>query len=75
MNRLDDLQADAAKRRAELASTLDAIEDKLNVPKQARIAFDDARRSFRRDPLPWIAGAVAVAATTVGAVVWAIRSR
>ncbi len=75
MNRLDELQADAAKRRADLAATLDAIEDKLNLPKQARIAFDDARRSFRRDPLPWVAGAVAVAAAAVGAAVWAIRSR
>ncbi|RZU66906.1 uncharacterized protein DUF3618 [Microterricola gilva] len=70
-----ELQADAARARAELAATLDAIEDKLNVPKQIGLAADRTGARVRRMAAenPLALGAVALAAATaVGLGVWAI---
>lgn len=70
-----ELQADAVRARAELAATLDAIEDKLNVPKQIGLAADRTQARVRRMAAenPLALGAVALAAATaVGLGVWAI---
>ncbi len=70
-----ELQADAVRARAELAATLDAIEDKLNVPKQIGLAADRTQARVRRmaSDNPIALGAVALAAATaVGLGVWAI---
>lgn len=56
--------------RAELQAALNAIEDKLNVPKQAEKASVKARLFARREPAKAIAIAVGVA-VVVGTVVWA----
>jgi hypothetical protein len=58
--------ADVAAARAELAATLDAIQDKLNVPKRIRTAA-------RENPLGLAAAGVGVAATVAGAVWLAVR--
>ena len=60
--------------RAELESTLDALEDKLNVPKQAGILKDKALASYERNPVPWIIGATAAAIVVAGTIAWAILS-
>lgn len=63
--------ADVAAARAELASTLDALQDKLNIPKRIRTAA-------RENPagLAAVAGGVAAAlAGTVWLVVRSLRSR
>ena len=70
-----ELQARVAATRAELENTLDAIEDKLNVPKQLGRATRKAEESFDDNPLPWIVGAVVVAGTVVGLVAWALFSK
>ncbi|MFF3601777.1 DUF3618 domain-containing protein [Kitasatospora indigofera] len=70
-----ELQADAVRARAELAATLDAIEDKLNVPKQIGLAVDRTASRVRHMAAenPLALGAVALAAATaVGLGVWAI---
>lgn len=70
-----ELQADAVRARAELAATLDAIEDKLNVPKRIGLAADRTEARVRRMAAenPLALGAVALAAATaVGLGVWAI---
>jgi hypothetical protein len=70
-----ELQADAVRARAELAATLDAIEDKFNVPKQIGLAADRTEARVRRMAAenPLALGAVALAAATaVGLGVWAI---
>ncbi|MDI2098360.1 DUF3618 domain-containing protein [Ruicaihuangia caeni] len=72
MNDTERLAADAAARRADLEATLDELEDKLNVKKQARIAIERARLSFKRDPVPWVAGGAAVVAAIVGLIVWRV---
>ena len=64
-----------ASTRAELAATLNELEDKLNVPKQLGIAGHRAKSSFSRDPLPWVAGAGVAALALAGVVVAAVRSR
>ncbi|OJX63145.1 MAG: hypothetical protein BGO95_08990 [Micrococcales bacterium 73-13] len=56
--------------RAELAATLDAIDDKLNVPKRARAATARIRESVRRNPAPWIAGVVGAGLVLAGAIAW-----
>ena len=53
--------ADVATARAELAATLDAIQDKLNVPKRIRIAAEE-------NPIGLMVAGLAVAAVVAGAV-------
>ena len=60
--------------RADLEDTLDAIEDKLNVPKQASKLADKAKASYDDNPVPWIIGATAAAIVIVGVVAWALLS-
>jgi hypothetical protein len=60
--------------RAKLDSTLDAIEDKLNVPKQASAIVERTKSSYEANPVPWIVGATAAAIVVVGLVAWAIFS-
>jgi len=69
-----DIQARIATQRAVLEDTLDAIEDKLNVPKQASILAEKAKRSYENSPVPWIVGATAVAIAVAGVVAWALLS-
>jgi ElaB/YqjD/DUF883 family membrane-anchored ribosome-binding protein len=64
----------AQKARDELASTLDAIEDKLNVSKRVTELGEKAASAYRQNPVPWIVGGVAVAVFVVGLVAWAIFS-
>ena len=63
-----------ASTRAELQDTLDAIEDKLNIPKQVSELSRKARASYESNPVPWIVGATAVAVAVVGLVAWAFLS-
>jgi hypothetical protein len=70
----DDIENKVAAARAELADTLDAIEDKLNVPKRVNELADKAKASYDRNPLPWIIGAVGAAVAIAGVVAWAILS-
>lgn len=67
-----ELHADIEKTRAELRATLDAIEFKLNLPKQARHAVHRAKSRVKRfangNPVGFgaiVAGAAAVIGTTV----------
>jgi hypothetical protein len=69
-----ELRSEIERTRAELADTLDAIEDRLNVVARARDGFGRAKHRFvrftREDPiLLGILGAAAVA--LVGGVTWA----
>ena len=67
-------KAQAQRARDDLASTLDAIEDKLNVPKRVTELGERAAAAYRQNPVPWIVGGVAVAVIAVGLVAWAIFS-
>jgi hypothetical protein len=58
--------ADVAAARAELAATLDALQDKLNVPKRIRIAAEE-------NPLGLAAVGAALAAVVAGSVWLAVR--
>lgn len=69
-----DMQAKAAASRADLERTLDAIEDRFNVPKQASELARRAQASYEENPVPWIVGATATALVVVGLVAWAIFS-
>jgi hypothetical protein len=69
-----DIENKVAAARAELAETLDAIEDKLNVPKRVEELADKAKVSYESNPLPWIIGAVGAAVVVAGLVAWAILS-
>lgn len=70
-----ELSDDAARARAELAATLDAIEDKLNVPKQIGLAADRTTERVRdlaaTNPVALAAIALGAAAV-VGLGVWAL---
>ncbi len=58
--------------RSELEQTLDAIEDKLNVPKQVGKLTAKAQASYEENPVPWRAGAIAAVVVIGGIVAWAI---
>lgn len=68
------LETRIADARNDLAQTLDAIEDKLNVPKRVGEFTTRARESYDRNPLPWIIGAVTAAVAVAAVVAWAILS-
>ena len=70
----DSIENRIAEQRAHLESTLDEIENKLNVPKQFNRYADKAKASYDENPVPWIVGATAVAISVVGIVAWAIFS-
>ncbi len=63
-----------AATRAQLEETLDAIEDKLNVPKQVGRLRARAMSSYSANPIPWIIGATAAVIAIGGIVAWAILS-
>lgn len=70
-----DIQNKVAQTRAQLESTLDAIDDKLNVPKQIGILAKKAQASYEEDPVPWIVGVTAAVAVVGGLVAWALLAR
>jgi hypothetical protein len=74
MSDSDKIQSRVSSTRADLEATLDAIEDKLNVPKRANELVDKAKSSYEANPIPWIVGATAAAIVVAGLVAWAIFS-
>ena len=76
---LGEIRSDIESTREKLAQTLDAIEDKLNVPKQAQAAFDRGRealdRTLKENPVAVYAAAGGVALAAAGLVVWRIVRR
>lgn len=71
---MSDIETRIATQRAALEETLDAIEDKLNVPKRAGELADRAKASYEANPIPWIVGATAIAIGIAGIIAWAILS-
>lgn len=71
---ISDAKAAAAKARHDLAATLDAIDDRVNVPKRVSELSEKAVASYKSNPIPWIVGGAAVAVVAVGLVAWAIFS-
>jgi hypothetical protein len=63
-----------AEARAELEHTLDAIEDKLNVPKRVNEIAGQVRSSYASNPIPWLIGATLAAIAVAGVIAWAILS-
>ncbi|MFP7761902.1 DUF3618 domain-containing protein [Marisediminicola sp. LYQ134] len=70
-----DIHSKVAQTRAQLESTLDEIEDKLNVPKQIGITGRKLQAKYEDDPTPFIAAAVGVATAIGGLVVWSLVRR
>ncbi len=70
----ESIESRIAATRAELENTLDAIEDKLNVPKRVSELTSKAKASYESNPLPWIIGAVGAAVVIAGIVAWAVLS-
>src|ERR1700709_1178573 len=62
----DQIKLDVVKNRQDLTETLDAIEFKLNLPKQARFATARAKEKFdelrQENPAVLVGGAVAIVA-------------
>ncbi|NEM92451.1 DUF3618 domain-containing protein [Galbitalea soli] len=69
-----EIQARVAHTRATLENTLDAIEDKLNLPKRAAELGQRAQASYEKNPTPWLVGAIGVVGAAVGLVIWALSN-
>ena len=70
-----DIEAEIAETRAELERTLAAIEDKFNVPKQAKKVQAKVTESYRRNPVPWLVGAVGAVVVIGGLIAWKVAKR
>lgn len=70
----DTVSSTVAATRARLEQTLDAIDEKLDVKKQAGELTERVKSSYQANPVPWIIGATAAAVVVVGLVAWAIFS-
>lgn len=70
----DTVPSTVAATRARLEQTLDAIDDKLDVKKQASELTERVKTSYEANPVPWIIGATAAAVVVGGLVAWAIFS-
>ncbi len=68
------IDSNISSTRSKLEGTLDAIEDKLNVPKQASALVERTKASYASNPLPYIIGATAAAIVVAGLIAWAIFS-
>jgi len=68
MTTVEEARASAAQARRELAATLDALEDKLNVPRRVGAAY-------RRNPLLVVGIGVGIVAAAAGLIVWAAATR
>jgi hypothetical protein len=68
----DSIETRITATRSELEWTLDAIEDKLNVPKQVGKLTAKVQESYERNPVPWTIGATAAVVVIGGIVAWAI---
>lgn len=68
----NELRNIARATRDELEETLDAIEDKLNVPKRANELVTKAQHSYESNPVPWIIGATAAVIVVGGLIAWAV---
>jgi hypothetical protein len=68
----DPIEARLTETRSELEQTLDAIQDRLNLPKQLNKLSARAQASYKKRPVPWIVGATAAAIVIGGLAVWAI---
>lgn len=62
----------SATARAELQATLDAIEERLNVPKRVGELATRAKASWDVNPVPWLIGAVAAVIVVGGLIAWAV---
>lgn len=71
---MSDTSTRVATARADLEATLDAIEDKLNVPARVGELTERAKASYGKNPLPWIIGGVVAAVAVAGIVAWALLS-
>lgn len=71
---MSDIEAKIASTRAQLGETLDAIEEKLNVPKRAQEVAGRVKSSYESNPVPWIIGATVAAIAVAGVIAWAILS-
>jgi hypothetical protein len=65
MTTVEEARLEAARAREELAATLDALEDKLNVPKRVG-------QAYRRNPLLVIGVGIGIAAAAAGLIAWAV---
>jgi hypothetical protein len=76
---LGEIRSDIESTREKLAATLDAIEDKLNVPRQAQAVLGRGRdlwdRTLKENPVAVYATAGGVAVVAAGLVVWRIARR
>ncbi len=70
----DTVSSTVAATRARLEQTLDAIDEKLDVKKQAGVLTERVKTSYQANPVPWIIGATAATVVVVGLVAWAIFS-
>ncbi|GAA4266133.1 DUF3618 domain-containing protein [Frondihabitans peucedani] len=75
MSDAEEIQAAVDRTRADLAATLNELEDKLNIPKQLGVKAHQAKASYARDPKPWLIGAAVVVVAIGGIALIALRRR
>lgn len=72
---VNELKLEIAVARDELAETLDAIEDKINIPAKAKRTWRSVKRQYDEEPAPVIATAAISVAVVASAVIMIVRGR
>lgn len=67
-------KAAAQTARRQLVDTIEALEDKFDVPARTSELVEKAKIAYNRNPVPWIVGGAALAVIAVGLVAWAVFS-
>lgn len=68
MSTVDEARENAARARRELAATLDAIEDRLDLPKRVATAY-------RTHPARVVGVGLGIVVAAAGLVAWAVVAR
>lgn len=72
MSNRQQIAADIEAKRAQLATSIGELENKLDFQKQRKIAGERIAASYQGNPVPWWIGVGLVGVVVVSTVAWAV---
>lgn len=72
MSNRQQIAADIEAKRAQLATSIGELENKLDFQKQRKIASERIAASYQGNPVPWWIGVGLVGVVVVSTVAWAV---
>ena len=72
MSNRQQIAADIEAKRAQLATSIGELENKLDFQKQRKIAGERIAASYQGNPVPWWIGVGLLGVVVVSTVAWAV---